>query len=99
MSKHHVNQQWSTHSPKLRAKILPLLPLPCIQCGRPVTKDQTWHVGHRLGAASGGKPTPQNVGPAHAKCNLRDGGRVGARITNARRNASRIREKDIRSWL
>lgn len=95
MSRHHRAQQWSKHSPKLRAKILPLLPLPCIECGRPVLKTDTWHVGHRLAAMlPGSTPKPSNVGPAHAKCNLKSGGAMGAKVTNAQRAARR----DIREW-
>lgn len=96
MSKHHTAQKWSTHSPKLRAKILPLLPLPCIECGRPVTKDMKWHVGHRLAAmVPGSRPTAANTGPAHAGCNLKAGGKLGAKVTNSRRQTA----KGIRAWL
>lgn len=97
MSKHHAAQKWSTHSPKLRAQITPLLPLSCIECGRPVTADQKWHVGHRQDAAKGGRPTAANAGPAHAGCNLTSGGRAGAAVTNARRRAKV--QPDIRDWL
>jgi hypothetical protein len=101
MSRHHRAQRWTTHAPKLRALITPRLPLPCINCPHPVTADQTWQVGHRRDAALGGKATIANCGPSHAwcpdckkRCNQVSGGRLGARIVNARRQAS----KDIRPW-
>lgn len=94
MSQHHRRQKWSTHSAKLRAKIAPQLPLPCIECGRPVLPEQRWHVGHRVAAALGGRPTVGNAGPVHASCNLRAGGKLGARIAASRRQAA----KDIRPW-
>jgi 5-methylcytosine-specific restriction endonuclease McrA len=94
MSRHHVEQKWSTHSPKFREKIARTLPQPCIECGGIITKADSWHVGHRVAAEDGGRPRLANVGPAHARCNLKSGGKRGARVTNARRN----RAKDIREW-
>lgn len=96
MSRHHRAQKWSTHAPRLRAAIEPQLPLPCVNgCGRPVVRGQDWQVGHRQGAARGGLPTLANCGPAHTRCNLRDGGREGARIVNQRR---RTNDEGIRPW-
>lgn len=96
MSRHHRAQKWSTHAPKLRARIEPTLPQPCVNgCGRPVFREQQWQVGHRQGAARGGQPTLANCGPAHTSCNLRDGGREGARVTNSRRTS---RTDGIRPW-
>lgn len=94
MSQHHRAQKWTTHSPKLREKITAMLPLPCIECGRPVTRDMKWHVGHRQAAALGGRPTMANTGPAHASCNLKSGGKLGAAITNRKRPSA----KDTRPW-
>lgn len=94
MSQHHRAQKWSTHSPKLRKLIEPQLPLPCVNCGRSVTPEQVWQVGHRQDAARGGQPTIQNCGPAHKSCNSKAGGKLGATITNSKRQA----EKDIRPW-
>jgi len=101
MSRHHRAQKWSTHAPKLRALIKPRLPLPCLNCPHLVLPDQQWQVGHRRDAALGGKAKPSNVGPSHTycptckkRCNQVAGGRLGARIVNGRRQAS----KDIRPW-
>ena len=94
VSRHHIAQKWTTHAPKLREKYARLLPYPCIECGAPVLKTDSWHVGHKRAAAEGGRPSIANTGPVHARCNLRSGGQLGARITNGRRNA----QKDIREW-
>ncbi len=101
MSRHHRAQRWTTHSPKLRAKIKPLLPLPCLNCPHPVMPDDKWQVGHRVDAACGGRPVIENAGPSHAwctacgrACNQRAGGKLGASITNSKRQA----RKDIRPW-
>lgn len=92
MSQHHTAQQWSKHSPKLRAMIAPSLPRACVEgCGRQVTSLDKWHVAHLRGAASGGAPSLANVGPAHARCNTSSGGKQGAAKTNAARRASTIR--------
>lgn len=97
MSRHHTAQHWTTHAPKLRKTIATQLPAPCIECGQPVMPEDTWHVGHRLSAALGGRPTAANTGPVHARCNLRSGGKLGARIVNSGR-ATRQRGQDIRPW-
>ena len=96
MSRHHVEQQWSTHSPKLRAMIKPTLPAPCVECGRPVLPEHKWQVGHRLDAGEGGRPTLANVGPVHVRselwprnCNQIAGGRKGAAKVNGTRRAQR----------
>ncbi len=98
MSRHHVKQQWSKHSPKLRALIQPQLPLPCARCGHPVLPTDKWHVGHIVGAEDGGQPVYSNVRPEHARCSNQSGGRRGAQITNARRRAQSNRSKGIREW-
>ncbi|WP_077053508.1 hypothetical protein [Leifsonia sp. ALI-44-B] len=105
MSQHHRNQKWTTHSPKLRKKLEPMLPLPCVNCGKPVLREHKWQVGHRIDAARGGEPTLANVGPVHRKselwprnCNQIAGGKLGAQITNSRRSTARNRAQDIREW-
>lgn len=105
MSEHHRRQRWTTFTRQRRAELEPQLPLPCIRCGKPVHRDRPtpaghlrpatgWHVGHILDAAKGGRPTRDNTGPIHAACNLRDGGRAGAAVTNARRASS----QGLRPW-
>ena len=101
MSRHHIAQKWTTHAPKLRKKLEPRLPLPCLNCPHPVMKTDKWQVGHRRDAALGGKPTVANTGPTHAwcpacrkRCNQVAGGKLGAAITNGRRSSA----KGIRPW-
>jgi hypothetical protein len=94
VSQHHRKQKWTTHSPKLRKLITPLLPLRCVNCPHPVTEDMTWQVGHRLDAALGGTPTMENAGPSHTmcpwckkRCNQVAGGKLGAAMTNRAKQA------------
>lgn len=69
-----------------RAQWAPRLPLPCRRCGRPVTPEQPWTVGHIIDRAMGGNETdPSNQWPEHPGCNYSAGGKVGAAMTNARR--------------
>lgn len=105
MSRHHRAQKWSTHSPKLRALIEPQLPLPCVNCGRPVMREHKWQVGHRTDAMDGGKPVITNVGPVHCKselwprnCNQISGGRRGAAVSNRARVSKQQQAQDIRPW-
>jgi hypothetical protein len=76
----------------------PLLPLPCCRCGKPVmaSPESGWHVDHfPIPREMGGKETR----PAHAHCDSSAGGKRGAQITNARKQAPRMlseRERGIR---
>lgn len=109
MSVHHNRQRWTSFTRLRRAELAPQLPLPCIarRClmGGTVYPDPptppgmirrptTWHVGHITDAAKGGRPTRENTGPIHARCNLRDGGKAGAAVTNGRRSVDR----GLRPW-
>lgn len=98
MSQHHRKQKWSTHSPKLRALILPMLPMPCRRCGRPIQPGDKWHVGHIVPAELGGQPVLSNVAPEHAGCSHSSGGKRGAQIVNARRQQRANGSKGIRPW-
>jgi len=74
------------------------LPAPCPRCGRPVTPDQAWDVGHILPIHS----YPQlrhniiNTRPEHAACNRRDGARITRRRTRERQQARR--DAGLRNW-
>lgn len=86
---------------RARAKCRAMLPHPCRKCGVIITADEpetSWHAGHGLSRAEGGDGS--DIEPEHARCNTSDGGRMGARITNARhRPASDItREKRPQWW-
>jgi len=96
MSEHHRRTRHTTDAPKLRVQIERRLPLPCIEgCGNPVLPGSNWHVAHIVPASQGGKTIASNVGPAHANCNLKAGGRLGAATVNRRKQ----NEKGRRSWL
>lgn len=98
MSRHHRAQKWTSFSSKRREQLTALLPLPCMDgCGRVITRDtprSAWQVGHRVDAARGGRPTVANTGAQMKTCNQKAGGKLGAQVTNAKRQAS----KDIRPW-
>ncbi|GAB3118393.1 HNH endonuclease [Glaciibacter psychrotolerans] len=95
MSQHHRRTKHTTASPKIRAAIEARLPLPCIEgCGRLVERGQAWHVAHIQAASQGGRTTLANCGPAHARCNLTGGGKMGAAVTNSARRAAKGR----RAW-
>jgi 5-methylcytosine-specific restriction endonuclease McrA len=100
MSRHHRASKHTTHAPKLREQIEARLPLPCVEnCGHPVERGQAWHVAHLIPASQGGRTIAGNVGPAHARCNLRAGGKLGAATSNRRRASARTLEAGRRSWL
>jgi len=53
------------------------LPLPCTVCEDQVYPWQAWHLEHKVPLSSGGPAFElANLGPAHATCNLRKGGRT-----------------------
>lgn len=94
MSQHHRNSKHTSATYHLRPEIEARLPLPCIECGRAVERNQTWHVGHITPASRGGRTTRANTGAVHASCNLKAGGKLGAHATRTRHQAS----KGIRPW-
>lgn len=77
-----------------------MLPAPCWRCGRVLTKEDKWTVGHIEGRDDGGADAPQNYAPECGKCNFSEGGKRGAAITNGRRieavDIARVRR--IRWW-
>jgi hypothetical protein len=64
-------RRWS----KLRALWAARLPLPCPRCGALVTADQNWHLDHTDARAEGGADA--DARPAHARCNLAAGAKLG----------------------
>jgi 5-methylcytosine-specific restriction endonuclease McrA len=100
MSQHHRRIRHTSQTPKLREQIAARLPLPCVeQCGNLVQSGQAWHVAHLIPASQGGQTIASNVGPAHARCNLKAGGKMGAATVNRRRRASAEASSGRRSWL
>jgi len=94
MSRHHAESHHHRDRVAVRRAIAAQLPTPCVECGRPVSADQTWHVAHIVPASQGGRTTLDNTGPAHARCNLEAGGRLGASVVNTHRRSS----QGIRPW-
>lgn len=89
MSKSHRSPEWSRFVRMARPIIKATLPAPCVnRCvlGGIVTAEQKWDVAHLPGrdARHGHAPTLEDVGPAHARCNRSDGGKVGARVRTER---------------
>ena len=94
MSSHHRTTEWKALSATMRPRIAASLPQPCIDgCGRPVMPGDNWHLGHRVPVAVAKRMgwsmaqinAAQNLGPSHARCNTRAGGKLGATISNANR--------------
>jgi hypothetical protein len=94
MSRHHRAAKHTTHASRLRPSIAAQLPLPCIHCGRAVTAEQAWDLGHLVALVEGGHTDINSVGPAHVTCNRSDGGRIGAAMVNRRRKSAR----GLREW-
>lgn len=91
MSANHKRDGTAYKLKKARPHIDAILPAPCVnqpcKLGGIVHPGQTYDVGHIIDKAAGGADVLSNFGPAHPGCNRRDGGKIGARITNARRKA------------
>lgn len=98
MSRHHRATHHTTATYHLRPELEARLPLPCVECGRPVERGQKWHVAHITPASKGGRTTRANTGVAHATCNLRAGGKLGAQATNRGRRRRTDAREGIRSW-
>ncbi len=64
-------------------------PVMCIGCGRAITPDQRFDVGHIIDHHLGGSHDLSNLGPQHRRENRSAGGRVGATITNGGSRKSR----------
>lgn len=98
MSRHHRASNHTSGTYHLRPEIEARLPLPCTECGRPVERTQKWHVAHLTPASQGGRTTRANTGAAHALCNLRAGGKLGAKTSNTARRRRADAREGIRSW-
>lgn len=98
MSRHHRASKHTSATHHLRPEIAARLPLPCTECGKPVHPDQQWHVAHLTPASKGGRTTRANTGAAHAGCNLRAGGKLGAAHTHGRRQQQRRNGEGLRPW-
>jgi hypothetical protein len=102
VSAHHRTAEWARTTRANRPRIAATLPARCIDCGRMITADQKWQVGHRVPAAVGKAMgwssaeinAPENLGPSHTKgpgqkaCNQIAGGRLGSRVATTHRRAA-----------
>lgn len=91
MSANHKRDGTAYKLKKARPHIDARLPAPCVnrcKLGGIVHPGQAYDVGHIIGKEAGGADVLSNFGPAHVTCNRSDGGKIGARITNARRKAT-----------
>jgi len=92
MSSHHQSKEWFKVARVVRPILKALIiagEASCTKCGWPVYPDQTWEIDHIVAVSQGGSDDFSNLGPAHKGCNRKDGGRLGAAKTNARRSAAK----------
>ena len=60
---------------QLRGAVAANLPLACTVCRDMVQPWDRWQLDHITPLSKGGQPLdPANLGPAHARCNMRKGG-------------------------
>lgn len=87
MTAFHRSAEWFAFRRVQRPRIEARLPLPCPHCKRAVWKGQAWHVAHIVAVSVAWqlRLSPSNVTAAHKRCNLSDGGRMGAARTNRAR--------------
>ena len=72
-----------------RKQLAATLPAPCVECGRPVTPEDQWDIGHIVPLSQGGDPKMDGV--SHRTCNRKAGGAIGARH-------NKRKTKQIREW-
>ncbi len=98
MAREYVSKSgWSsTDSKRARAVCAPLVAqgVPCYRCRKPILPGQAWHADHIVQRHSGGTDDASNLWPSHAKCNERDGGKVGVKITQAKLRAKRMQDNN-----
>jgi len=112
VSEHHRTPEWQRTVRVVRPRIAKTLPAQCIDCGRVIMPGDRWQVGHRVPVAvakAQGWTTaqindPSNLGPSHAKapgqraCNQIAGGKLGAKVTQAKAVVKREASKRMPSW-
>lgn len=71
-----------------REVVAAMLPAPCVRCGAVVLPEHNYQADHivsryeaeQMGWALSEIDNPSNLGPAHASCNARAGGKLAAAI-------------------
>ena len=92
MSKYHRTREAQARARHARARVV--LPVQCWRCGGVIAEGMRFHMGHTVDVAEGGADSP--LYPEHVRCNLTEGGRLGAKVTNARK--ARRDGKAMPSW-
>ena len=92
MSKYHRTTEAIKRARHARQRVV--LPAQCWRCGGVIAEGQMFHMGHTVDVANGGAGSP--LMPEHIRCNLHEGGRLGAKVTNARK--ARRDGKAMPSW-
>lgn len=92
MSKHWGGRR----AQQIRASLAETLPTPCWRCGRLVTGDEPWDVGHFLEVDLDpeGAYDPDRYAVEHARCNRRAGAQYGNRKRAGRRQHRRWTSRD-----
>lgn len=91
-------------SKQARAKCRMMLPHPCRHCGGPILPtdpESSWDAGHRQGNENREGGTTDGIEPEHSRCNRSQGGKVGAAITNSRRQpvqTAEIQRERVPQW-
>ena len=96
-----ARSKWAGHVVTQARKLVgAMLPAPCWRCGRLLTKDDKWTVGHIEGREAGGSDAAGNLAPECPRCNYSDGGKTGAAITNSRKTEATdiARVRRIKWW-
>lgn len=90
---HHRTTEWARITKVMRPRIQATLPAPCVnrcQLGGVVHPDEKWDVAHIRDLGPGMyDDSPENLGPAHPRCNRSDGGKAGAQISNLTKKTDR----------
>ena len=98
MTAHHKDPEFVRNARIIRTatnqKLKAGVPVQCIGCGRQITPDQRFDVGHRVDASRGGTHQLSNLGPQHRRENRSAGGRIGALRTNTQSR----RARGLPSW-
>ena len=92
-----MSRQWGgRRAQQIRAALASTLPTVCWRCGRTVTADMAWDVGHfrEVDADPTAAYEPDEYAVEHARCNRQAGARYGNRKRAGRRQPRRWTSRD-----
>lgn len=104
MSQHHRSGLWTTKDSALwRKRFAPLVASGqaiCTRCHRPIHPDAAWDVDHILSLHEYPELArdPQNLGPAHRRCNRSSGGKEGRAKQMGYKKQERTNEQGLWEW-